>query len=147
MISGNRILVCVTPQRNSFRLIKKGSSFAKEFDAELFVMYVQKNLDLTPDKGTAELINDLFTLTSEVNGIMQVEVSDDIPGAIVDYIVKNSITHVLLGETMSSGIEKILKRDIISRISSKTEGVMFLVLERAEKHIRQAGGLSILKER
>jgi K+-sensing histidine kinase KdpD len=142
MSSGRKVLVCVTPQRNSFRLINKGSSFAKEFDAKLFVIYVQNKLDLAPDKGTAELINELFTITSEENGSMHIEVSDDIPTAIVNFINENGITHVMLGETMATKIERLLKKDIISRITSKTESVEFLILERSEKNIKKNGTLS-----
>jgi K+-sensing histidine kinase KdpD len=129
----NKLLVCVTPQRNSFRLIKKGSGFAKDFDAELFVIYVQRNLDLKTDKKTAELINELFTLTSEEAGEMHIEVSKDIPGAIAEFINKNNITHVLLGESMVTKIDKLLKKDILSRVISKAEHVQFLILERTGK--------------
>lgn len=132
MSSKSKVLVCVTPQRNSFRLIKKGASFAKEFDAELFVLYVQNDLDLTKDKRTAELIDELFDLTSQQNGAMYIEVSDKISNSIVEFINNKKITHVMLGQTMATKIEKILKKDVISRVTSKAEGVQFLILERAK---------------
>lgn len=131
MRSNNKVLVCVTPQRNSFRLIKKGANFAKEFDAELFVLYVQNDLDLTKDKKTAELIDELFDLTSQYDGAMYIEVSDDISASIVEFINKNKISHVMLGQTMATKIEKLLKRDIVSRVTSNAEGVQFLILERS----------------
>ena len=146
MDNASRILVCVTPQKNSFRLIKKGSSFAKEFEAELFVIYVQRNLDLSTDSMTAKLLDELYDLTTEENGTMHVEVDADIPGTIARFIKENSITHVLLGETMASKIEKILKKDVISRITSKTEGVQFLILERAKANLKGPGKLSFTRE-
>ncbi len=130
MDSKNKVLVCVTPQRNSFRLIKKGANYAKEFDADLFVLYVQKDLDLTKDKKTAELIDELFNLTSQQEGAMYIEVSDNISSSIVDFINKNNVTHVMLGQTMATKIEKLLKKDVVSRVTSKAEGVQFLILER-----------------
>lgn len=146
MDNSPRILICVTPQKNSFRLIKKGSSFAKEFEAELFVIYVQKNLDLSQDSKTAKLLDELYDLTTEENGTMHVEVSADIPGTIARFIKENSITHVLLGETMASKIEKLLKKDVISRITSKAEGVQFLVLERAKSNLNGSRKLSLTRE-
>ena len=131
MRSNNKVLVCVTPQRNSFRLIKKGASFAKEFDAELFVLYVQNDLDLTRDKKTVELIDELFDMTSKHDGAMYIEVSDDISASIVGFINKNKITHVMLGETMATKVEKLLKKDIVSKVTSSAEGVQFLILERS----------------
>ncbi len=64
---------------------------------------------------------------------MHIEVSKDIPGAIAGFINKNNITHVLLGESMVTKIDKLLKKDILSRVISKAEHVQFLILERAEK--------------
>ena len=37
----NKVLVCVTLQKSSLRLIKKGAKLAKELDAQLHILHIE----------------------------------------------------------------------------------------------------------
>lgn len=92
-----KILVCITPQSNSKRLIDKGSNSIFNIDDELYILHVTKGSNLLLDPESIDLIQKLFTYASSLGGIVQGLCGEDIYKTIKKFIVENMITHVVVG--------------------------------------------------
>ena len=126
----NKILVCITIQQNSKRLIKKGSELASKLNGELHILHIQKGMSIFDEPNAVNLLESLFELGKELGG--EVHFLSDTN--VVDRILKTTkdmkITHMILGETS----EKYLKNDkhIIKRIESEIGDVTVQILGRRE---------------
>ena len=100
-----------------------------------YIYYTLKwGTNLYKDSHSAEILNDLFALTSKENGFMHIELSEDIPKKITSLIGDMEITHVIMGQSLENKLSKLLKKDIITRVTSKAGNADILVLEKA-KHV------------
>lgn len=66
-MGGEVILVCVTGQRSSARLIHRGAELARAHDARLLVLSVSgSGLNLLEEPGVAAALDELYRLSGEV---------------------------------------------------------------------------------
>jgi K+-sensing histidine kinase KdpD len=90
-----KVLVCITPQVNSKRLIDKGKEIAG--DAELFILHVSKGRNIIDSAESVALLELLFTYAGKLGGVVLGMASDDVYKAIKKFILKETITNVVLG--------------------------------------------------
>lgn len=128
-----KVLVCITIQGNSRRLIEKGSKIARESNAQLHILHVEKGMSIFQNPEAAMLLEDLFKYGKELGGEVHFVSDQDVAGRIVSFIRDMEVTRVVLGETMRGKLFKLIKRDIPSYISSEAKDFEVLVLERKPK--------------
>ena len=92
-----KILVCITPQANGKRLIKKASEIANSVDGELHILHVEKGNNIFLTEESPKLLEELYALGSELGGILHGLCGEDIPKTILNFIKKEKISHVVLG--------------------------------------------------
>jgi K+-sensing histidine kinase KdpD len=90
-----KVLVCITPQVNSKRLIDKGKEIAG--GEELFILHVSKGANITDSAESVALLELLFIYAGKLGGIVQGMASDNVYKAIKKFIVKETITNVVVG--------------------------------------------------
>ena len=94
-----KVLVCITPQVNSKRLIDKGKEIAADIagGAELFILHVSKGRNIIDSAESVALLELLFTYAGKLGGSVLGMASDDVYKAIKKFIIKETITNVVLG--------------------------------------------------
>ncbi|WP_058485569.1 universal stress protein [Defluviitalea phaphyphila] len=125
-----KILVCITIQQNSRRLIKKGAELANRVGGELHILHVEHGNSILSKNDSAQLFEELFDYASELGGEVHVVCDDKVPERIVKFIKDMNITQLVLGETMRSKIHRLITKDIKNYITSTTPEVEVMVLER-----------------
>lgn len=94
----NKVLVCITIQQNSKRLIEKGYEIAQKINGELHVIHIRKGETIFESPESSQLFEELFAYGSELGGQVHFLCSTDIPLTINDFIVHNAITHLVIGK-------------------------------------------------
>ncbi len=113
-----KILVGITLQENSRRLIDKGVSLSKVLDAPLHILHIRQGNTIFDHPDSSVLLTDLFAYGGEAGGEVHFLCSDNIPKTITDFIKQNKITHLVIGESpeasslSSSSIYDILKAEV-----------------------------------
>lgn len=97
----DKILVCITAQSNSKRLINEGASVADGCNGELHILHVKKGNNIFDNSETPKLLQQLFLYGSEKGGMIHAFCDDDVPKSISEFIIKEKVTKVILGETVS----------------------------------------------
>ena len=94
-----KVLVGITIQESSHRLIKEGFNLSKAIDASLHILHIRKGETIFDKPESSELLTNLFTYGGELGGEVHFLCSNDIPEAITTFIKENNITHLVIGET------------------------------------------------
>lgn len=94
----NKILVCITIQQNSKRLIKKGYDIARGTNGELHVLHIRRGETIFESPDSSKLFEELFVYGSELGGQVHFLCSTDIPHTISEFITQNAITHLVIGK-------------------------------------------------
>jgi K+-sensing histidine kinase KdpD len=126
-----KILVCITPQSNSRRLINHGHHTAFKVSGELHILHVEKGNNIFMHSDSSEILQELFDYGSELGGVIHAVCGEDIPEAIYEFVKEQEITRIVLGEppedmpqTSNSVIEQLelmvpyLKIEILKRTQS-----------------------------
>lgn len=94
------VMVCVTQQRTCDRLIKYGIDFLGSKKGELFIIHVAHyNFKLLGGSEDSDALEYLYQKAMDYGATLTVVRSNDILETLVDLIVKNKITHIILGES------------------------------------------------
>ncbi len=110
MDKNNRIMICVTRQRNCERLIQKGRSLVSEIGGELYVVHALKpgeNYLGNPNEG--EALEYLFQVSKEVGAEMNVLRSKNIVKTLTDFANEQQITTMILGATPESNANNLVQ--------------------------------------
>ncbi|WP_069998931.1 hypothetical protein [Cellulosilyticum sp. I15G10I2] len=93
-----KVLVCITIQENSRRLISQGFNIAETMQAPLHILHVRRGETIFDNPESSNLLEDLFGYGSELGGEVHFLCSNNITQTILDFIINNHITHLVLGE-------------------------------------------------
>ncbi|MBC7958390.1 MAG: universal stress protein [Vallitaleaceae bacterium] len=133
MKNEGKVLVCITIQRNSKRLIEKGAALARAHQSQLHILHIEKGMSIFQNPDSATLLEDLFKYGKELGGEVHFISDQQIAHRIVSFIREMGVTNVVLGETMRGKLFKLLKKDISSYISSEAKDLEVLIIEPVNK--------------
>ncbi|QEH66922.1 hypothetical protein [Cellulosilyticum sp. WCF-2] len=94
-----KVLVGITIQENSRRLIAEGFNLSQSIDAPLHILHIRKGETIFDRPESSELLSDLFAYGGELGGEVHFLCSNNIPETITSFIKENDITHLVIGET------------------------------------------------
>lgn len=93
------VLVCVTGQQSSQRLIHRGAEIAARHGAPLLVLSVSgSGVNLLSNPSVSQALNDLYRLSVEVGAEMTMLHHTDAHRAICDFAKERGVTHLVLGQ-------------------------------------------------
>lgn len=95
----NKVLVGITIQENSRRLISAGAELAKSLNAPLHILHIRKGITVFDNPESSLLLQELFSFGGELGGEVHFLCSDHVKQSIFDFIRENHITHFVIGET------------------------------------------------
>ena len=120
----NCVLVCVTRQKTSKKLIKKGVELTKgETDSCLNVIHVvNENDKLLYGLSDGDALEFLFEITKDMGAAnLVVKRSKDVIKTIVDYAEEINCTHIVLGHSNNS------TNNFITKLQRKLPEVDFII--------------------
>lgn len=92
------VLVCVTGQQSSQRLIHRGAALAQQHGAALLVLSVSgSGFNLLTNPRVSQSLNDLYRLSGEVGAEMTMLHDADAFGAICRFARERGVTRLVLG--------------------------------------------------
>ncbi len=118
----NSVLVCVTQQKTSSKLIQKGVELSREEKSCLNVIHVvNENDKLLYGLSDGDALEYLFEITKEVGANLVVKRSKDVVKSIVDYAMETHCTHIVLGSSKNSS------NNFVSKLQKKLPDVEFVL--------------------
>lgn len=93
-----RVLVCITAQCNSKRLINEGAKVADQANGELHIIHVQRGDSIFNNEETPKLLEELFDYGAKRGGMIHFYCDQDITECIGRFVKDNGITKMVLGE-------------------------------------------------
>lgn len=122
----NKVLVCITPQSNSSRLIDKGADIAST-DGELHILHIERGDKIFETEDSAVQLQMLFDYGSSAGGIVHGMCSENVAKTIQKFALKYKISSIVLGES-----DKKYKNpeNILSYIRTALPYIDIVIMER-----------------
>lgn len=92
-----KILVCITIQENSKRLMDYGTQLAKTLDGELHILHIRQGDTIFETPDSSNLFEELFVYGSELGGEVHFLCSNHVSDTICHFIKDHGITHLIIG--------------------------------------------------
>ncbi|MGE4215024.1 MAG: hypothetical protein AB7E42_09685 [Anaerotignaceae bacterium] len=99
-----RVLVCITAQCNSKRLINEGAKVADQANGELHIIHVQRGDSIFNNADTPRLLEELFDYGAKRGGMIHFYCDEDITECIGRFVKEKGITKMVLGEPPMNSI-------------------------------------------
>ena len=93
-----KVLVGITIQENSRRLIDEGYRLARELKAPLHILHIRKGHTIFDDPESSRLLEELFTYGGDLGGEVHFICGEHISLALIQFIKNNHMTHLVIGE-------------------------------------------------
>ena len=116
------IMVCVTQQKTCDRLIKYGYDLMKDTKGELFIIHVAHyEFKFLGNSQEGAALDYLYERALEYGANLTVVRSNHVLDTLVDLAEKNSISHLILGQSGQANDANNLVSLLEDRLSKKTE--------------------------
>ncbi|MCL4542917.1 MAG: sensor histidine kinase KdpD [Deltaproteobacteria bacterium] len=129
--SNERVLVLISSNPDSARLVRIGSKLAGRLNSNLYVLHINlksrnKNKPENYDQALAKNISIAENLGAAVFSFQ----ANDIVSGVIDFIKSNNISHVVIGATNEKAglISKFLKQSIVNKLIDGLPNVSFHVV-------------------
>lgn len=126
-----RVVICVTPSAKSTKLIRRGYQIARRLSGVFWTVYVHTPGSMLPPREETAL-QELFELTRNLGGEMVELEGESISDAIVRFAVEHQATTIVMGQSIHSRLEEIIRGNIITRIMREAKNVDVLVVAGTE---------------
>lgn len=122
--TGDRIVVCLSPTSSSLRLLRRGWRVSQRLQADLIALYVA---DHVLDEDEKRVLQNDFALAEQLN-IPVVTLHGDVGAEVIRYAKANEVTQLVIGHSSRTFWRKILKGDIIGRLTKDLRTVDILIV-------------------
>ncbi len=122
--TGERIMVCLSPTTSSLRLLRRGWRIAQRLHGDLRAVYVA---DHVPNAEEQAVLNNDFALAQKLD-IPVVTLHGEVAGEVVRYARENEVTQLIIGHSSRNFWQKLLKGDIIGRLTRELRTVDILIV-------------------
>lgn len=127
-----RVMVCVTPTGKSTKLIRRGYQIARRLSGVFWTVFVRTPGSMLPPREETTL-QELFELTRNLGGeIVELE-GESTAEAIIRFAAEHQATTIVMGQSIRSRMEEILRGNIITRIMREAKNLDVLVVAGTEE--------------
>jgi len=126
-----RVVICVTPSVKSSKLISRGYQIARRMNGIFWTVYVRTPGSMLPPREEAAL-QELFELTRNLGGEMVELEGESVSDAIIRFAAEQQATTIVMGQSIRTRLEEILRGNIIARIMRQAKNVDVLVVAGTE---------------
>ncbi len=126
----DRIMVCISPDRSSMRLVRRGWRMAQRLHAEIVAVFVESRPLTEADK---EILKNDFALADRLD-IPVVTLTGDVATQIIQYARENRITQIILGHSDRTRWQEFVKGSIINRLTSSLRTIDILLVASSDDY-------------
>jgi K+-sensing histidine kinase KdpD len=90
------VLVCITPQSNSRRLIDRGAEIVGT--GTLHILHMQRGDDIFVNENTGLMLEELFNYGKTKDGVIHFISGNNFINELENFTKENDIDHIVLGE-------------------------------------------------
>ncbi len=124
MASHDRVMVCISPDESSMRLIRRGWRISQRLHAEIMAVYVE-SATLTPAQ--QEILKNDFTLCERLK-MNVVTLHGDVAAELIHYARDNRITQMVIGHSDRSRWREFVRGSIINRLTNELRTIDILIV-------------------
>jgi two-component system sensor histidine kinase KdpD len=120
----DRIMVCISPDQSSMRLIRRGWRIAQRLHGDLVAVYVENHPPATAEQ---EVLKNDFALADRLK-VPVVTLHGDVATEIIRYARENRITQIVVGHSDRTRWQEFLKGSIINRLTQELRTIDILLV-------------------
>jgi two-component system sensor histidine kinase KdpD len=120
----DRIMVCISPDQSSMRLIRRGWRIAQRLHGDIVSVYVENHL---PDETEREILKNDFALADRLK-VPVVTLHGDVATEIIRYARENRITQIVVGHSDRTRWQEFVKGSIINRLTQELRTIDILLV-------------------
>jgi two-component system sensor histidine kinase KdpD len=124
----DRVMVCISPDRTSFRLIRRGWRIAQRLRADISAVYVENR---PPTEAQKEILRNDFALADRL-GVPVVTLHGDVAGELIRYAREHQITQIVVGHSDRTRAQEFLRGSIINRLTRELRTIDILLVADSE---------------
>lgn len=123
-----KILVGITIQENSRRLIDEGVRLSKSLNAPLHILHIRKGETIFDDPESSILLEDLFAYGGELGGEVHFLCGAHVSQTFTNFVKDNQFTHLVIGE--SPAHLAIKAPSVYDKLTNELNDIKITVLQR-----------------
>ena len=117
-----KVMVCVTQQKNCDRLIQYGHNLLEGENSELFIIHVAHyQLHFLGNSKEGEALEYLYEKAFEYGAQLTVVRSENVLDTLVDLVKKYKITQIVLGESLDATQKDSLIQQLTARVKKQAQ--------------------------
>jgi len=129
--TSNRIMVCISPNNSSQRLIRIAHRFSDRFNAEWFAVYVEQSYRFRKNPREIREIEKSLELAEELEGKV-IRLTGSVADEIAEFAESKNITLIMMGHSRRSHLQEFFEGSIINKVIKKSNAQV-LVVENEEE--------------
>ncbi|MBZ0306345.1 MAG: universal stress protein, partial [Anaerolineae bacterium] len=114
--AGERLLVCISSNPLSTRLVRTGYRLARELNAEWFVVYVDEPSGTELFKAHKRQLYDTMKLAERMGAQVDRITGSSISEALLDFAHQQNITKIIIGQPLRSRWQEILSGSVVDQL-------------------------------
>ena len=126
----DRVMVCISPDQSSLRLLRRGWRIAGRLHAELVAVYVENKPTNEEQK---QILKDDFALADRLK-VPVVTLHGDVANEIIRYARENQITQIVIGHSDRTRWQEFVKGSIINKLTFALRNVDILIVASSEEN-------------
>lgn len=130
-----RVIVCVTPTVKSTKLIRRGYQVARRLSGVFWTVYVRTPGSMLPSREETAL-QELFELTRNLGGEKVELEGESVSDAIVRFATEHQATTIVMGQSIRSRLEEIIRGNIVTHIMRDAHHIDVLVVAGADDNVK-----------
>ena len=124
--TSNRILVCISPNASSKRLIRIAHRLADRFNAEWFAVYVEPSYKLNLRLEETLQLEKNLELAEELEGKV-FRLTGSVSDEIASFARSKNITLILMGHSNRSRLQEVIAGSVINQVIKKSDAQILVV--------------------
>jgi two-component system sensor histidine kinase KdpD len=111
-----RIMVAISPNPISTRLVRTGSRLCQHLDADFFVVYIENPSYHLPKESVQKQINETLRLAENLGAKVVTVAGTSIPETLMRVARENNVTKIVIGQTLRSRWHELRYGSIVNRL-------------------------------
>ncbi len=116
--TNRKVLVCITLQENSKKLIDEGHYLAQNLGADFHILHISEGTTIFENEESSKLFQELFRYGASLGGEVHFLCSMHVTDTIASFIKENVITDLVVGEAPNNTEEK---RNVYNRLRDRLQ--------------------------
>ncbi len=120
-----RVMVCISPDKPSGRLLRRGLRIAKRLRADIVAVYVPVG---KPTLEQQKVLEDDFALAKRLDIRIERTAGQDVALALTEYARAHQVSQIVIGHSRRSRWQEFLKGSIINSLIRLSRGIDVLIV-------------------